>query len=577
MFRIRRVHAVRTPADRTALSESQRMLSTQFGVLSPEEIEELPEILCDPVRFGFKAVLLVADDARGKVLGFALVLHFSDVGFSFLDYISVIPGRTGGGIGAALYERVREEVKAEGSPWLLFECLPDDPEVCHNRDTLSQNAARLRFYERYGARPIVGTAYETPSTPKDDCPPYLVLDALEERRPLDAPTARQVVRAILDRKYADVCGPDYIERVVASFDQTPIRLRPPRYVPPPRTSRPVDDLERVVWLTVNDRHQIHYVRDRGYVESPVRIQSILRGIEPTGLFRQLKVRRFGEKHVLAVHDKAFVRYLKKVCANVQPGKSVYPYVFPIRNQTRPPRELPVRAGYYCIDTFTPLNENAHVAAHRAVECALTAAHTLIEGARLAYALIRPPGHHAERRVFGGFCYLNNSAIAAHLLSNHGRVAVLDVDYHHGNGTQDIFWTRDDVLTVSIHGHPKFAYPYFSGYADERGEGAGEGYNLNYPLPEYVDGATYRVTLERAVKRVARFKPDFLVVALGLDTAKSDPTGTWSLTARDLKSNGRLVGELGLPTLVVQEGGYRVRSVGANARAFFEGLVGGAFP
>lgn len=179
-------------------------------------------------------------------------------------------------------------------------------------------------------------------------------------------------------------------------------------------------------------------------------------------------------------------------------------------------------------------------------------------------------------MFGGFCYFNSAAVAAHDLSRLGRVAILDLDYHHGNGQQDIFYARDDVLTVSIHGHPRFAYPYFTGFPDEQGEGAGRGYNLNLPLPERVDGERYGEALGQALARVKRFAPAVLVVCLGLDTGKGDPTGTWSLGARDFHENGRRVGALGLPTLVVQEGGYRTRTLGANARNFLSGLHKGAF-
>ena len=200
---------------------------------------------------------------------------------------------------------------------------------------------------------------------------------------------------------------------------------------------------------------------------------------------------------------------------------------------------------------------------------------MLDGDGMAYALVRPPGHHAERRSFGGFCYFGSTAMAANYLSAHGSVAVLDVDYHHGNGTQDIFYERDDVLTVSIHGHPHFAYPYFSGYADERGEGKGRGYNLNVPLPEHVDGERYRAELAPVLKRILRFTPRFLVVALGLDTARGDPTGSWELGPKDFAANGRMIGRLGLPTLVVQEGGYKNRSLGVNARSFFQGLWHGA--
>ena len=324
-------------------------------------------------------------------------------------------------------------------------------------------------------------------------------------------------------------------------------------------------------LVVNDKHDIHHVHDRGYVESPVRIRSILKDLLTTGLFITRNPIKFSEQHIRAVHDADFVDYLKKVCANVPENKSVYPYVFPIRNAARPPKELPVRAGYYCIDTFTPLNQNAYFAAKRAVDCALTAADSLLNGYRLAYALVRPPGHHAERRVFGGFCYFNSTAIAAHYLSAYGKVAILDVDYHHGNGQQDIFYHRSDVLTISIHGHPRFAYPYFSGFSDEQGEEEGLGYNRNYPLPEEQNGEQYRQALNKAIRRMEKFRPKFVVIALGLDPAKGDPTGTWNLMAKDFTENGRRIGRLGVPTLVVQEGGYKTRSLGINARHFFNGL------
>jgi acetoin utilization deacetylase AcuC-like enzyme len=234
-------------------------------------------------------------------------------------------------------------------------------------------------------------------------------------------------------------------------------------------------------------------------------------------------------------------------------------------------ELAVRAGYYCIDTFTPLNSNAFTAARYAVDCTLTAAELLLKGARMAYALVRPPGHHTERKSFGGFCYFNNAAIAAEMLSKEGRVALLDIDYHHGNGNQDIFYERADVLTISIHGHPRFAYPYFSGFKDEKGENKGRGYNINYPLPEQCDGTAYRIVLTQALSRITRFNPVFLVVSLGLDTAKGDPTGTWSLLANDFDLNGALIGALRVPTLVVQEGGYSTSVLGVNARRFLTGL------
>jgi acetoin utilization deacetylase AcuC-like enzyme len=154
--------------------------------------------------------------------------------------------------------------------------------------------------------------------------------------------------------------------------------------------------------------------------------------------------------------------------------------------------------------------------------------------------------------------------------------MLDIDYHHGNGQQDIFYERPDVFTISIHGHPEFAYPYFTGFANERGGATGFGYNLNIPLPESQNGADHRRALERACKEVVKFAPSFLIVPLGLDPAKGDPTGTWSLVAKDFEANGYMIGQLQLPTLVVQEGGYRTRTLGTNAKYFFTGLVRGAY-
>ncbi len=575
MFRVRRIIDDVTELDRGQIAQVQEILRAQFAAVKEEEVATLPSRLRDPLRFRFRTLLFVADDLQGSVRGFALVSHDPENRFLFLDYIASGKRLTGGGVGGALYGRLREEARALSVLGIFFECPPDDPDDCESREELRANVARLRFYERFGARPLEGNAYRTKVRPDDRGLPYLMFDPLDSEAPLRRDAARGVVRSILERKYAWLCPPEYIERVVKSFRE-PVQLRPHRYVDAeavasqPRSAQAPPD--RSIVLVVNEKHDIHHIRERGYVQAPVRISVILSALEPTGLFRRVSPKSFPDSHVKAVHAHDYVEYLKRCCASVPAGKSVYPYVFPIRNVTRPPVELTVRAGYYCIDTFTPLNQNAYPAARRAVDCALTAAEAVLGGQRLAYALVRPPGHHAERRSFGGFCYFNSGAIAAHYLSRHGRVAMLDIDYHHGNGQQEIFYERPDVLTLSIHGHPRFAYPYFSGFEDEKGVGAGEGFNHNYPMPEQLDVEGYRAVLRRALERVRRFAPNYLVVALGLDTAKGDPTGTWSLSARDFEDNGRLIGALRLPTLVVQEGGYRTRTLGANARRFFTGLA-----
>jgi len=572
VFRIHKVFDVTTATNRQLISQVQAMLRVQFQLLSERDIAKLPSQLANPLKHRFRSILLVAEDGNATVRGFAMLLHAPDLDFCYLDFICAGRGETGGGIGGALYERVREEAFQLDVVGVFLECLPDVPELSPDATIRKQNVARLRFYERFGARPIVNTAYETPLKPGDSDPPYLVFDNLgQERKKLRRDQARRIVRAILERKYGNVCPPEYVDMVAASFRDDPVRLREPKYTKPDEVQADRRPKSRRIALIVNEQHQIHHVNDRGYVEAPVRIASIRKELERTKLFEEIEPRSFGIAPIEAVHNPEFVSFLKRACANVPPGKSVYPYVFPIRNQARPPKELPLRAGYYCIDTFTPLNANAYKAARRAVDCAMTGAESLLGGNRVAYALVRPPGHHAEYQAFGGFCYFNSSAIAANHLSRHGKVVLLDIDYHHGNGAQDIFWRRKDVLTISIHGHPRYSYPYFSGFEDEKGGGDGKGYNVNLPLQENLDGEQYRKVLAAALKRIDKFAPQFLVVALGLDTAKGDPTGSFTLLARDFRENGRMIGALGLPTLVVQEGGYRTQTLGVNARHFFVGL------
>jgi acetoin utilization deacetylase AcuC-like enzyme/GNAT superfamily N-acetyltransferase len=580
MFRIRRVYDDVLPIDREHIQQALAILRSQFTVVKEESVQKVAERLRKPQAHGFSALLFVADDLRRKrVLGLAYVLRDPETGLFFLDYLAAPKGMTGRGVGGALYQRVREEALQTGAVGVFFECLPDDPALSRNPAILKENVARLKFYEEFGARPIAGTAYETPVKPGDDNPPYLVFDGLGRNAPLKRDQARRIVRSILEKKYAKYCPPEYVRMVVDSFRDDPVRIREPRY----RKGNAVLGVEagipedRKIRLIINREHVIHHIRERGYVEAPVRVPAILNEIEPTGLFAAVEKKPFPDGPLRKVHDGDMVDFVKRLSARLTPEGSIYPYIFPIRNIRRMPDDLELRAGYYEIDTFTPINGHVYPAARAAVDCGLTAAECLTEGYRLAYALVRPPGHHAERRVFGGFCYFNTAAIAADQLSHWGRVAVLDIDYHHGNGTQEIFYARRDVLTISLHGHPQFAYPYFSGFADERGRGTGAGFNFNYPLPETLEPLRYKRVLAGALRRIMAFKPVFLVVSLGLDTAKGDPTGSWSLKARDFRDVGRMIGILRLPTLIVQEGGYNTRNLGLNARHFFLGLYRGYYP
>jgi len=573
MIRIRKITNPYHEANIRKIRAVKEILREQFQAISEEKITEFETQFVNPLSKKYQTAVFVAEDIHETVRAFAALLYMPDLQFCYLDYIAASPDSSSSGLGSALYERIREEAISLDAIGIFFECLPDNPALCRDPLTLVQNRKRLAFYERFGARPVTGTLYETPVKPEDDCPPYLVFDGLGLRQTVSRDELRGIVRAILERKYGDYADEEYNKMVINSITDDPVAIRPPQYtrrklLPEPATA--ISEKKKI-WLAVNDRHTIHHVRERGYVESPVRVKSILRELDKSGLFRMGKIREYSEKHILDVHDSNYYNYFKKVSQSIPKGQSVYPYVFPLRYATRAPKDLSVRAGYYCFDTFTPLNQEAYLAARWGVNCVMSAADEMLAGTRYAYVLTRPPGHHTERSVFGGFCYFNNCAIAAHYLSRSSRVAILDIDYHHGNGQQQIFYSRSDVLTISIHGHPSFAYPYFSGFEEEKGESDGIGFNHNFPLPEKATHEQYVKALSRALNIIKKYNPDYLIVALGLDPAKGDPTGTWSFTHSNFTTNGEMIGSLKLPTLVVQEGGYRNQSLGINARAFFTGF------
>lgn len=341
---------------------------------------------------------------------------------------------------------------------------------------------------------------------------------------------------------------------------------------------------KVVHSPLHARHDGGLELHRGELvpcfEMPARADLILQAVQRAGL-EVSEPRPFPPEALLSVHDGGFVEFLRTAHAEWRAaGKEGFmlPSAFPARGLRRDhvPSGINGKMGYYGFDPGTPIVEGTWDAAFAAARCALTAAAWVAEGGRSAYALCRPPGHHAGHGTYGGYCFLNNSALAAQHLRDHGfgRVAVLDVDAHHGNGTQEIFWERADVLFVSIHGTPETEYPYYLGYADERGVGAGEGFTHNFPLPRSTTWNQYAATLDAALDVVAGFGPDALVVSLGVDTFEGDPIGPIALGREHFPLVGQRLAALRLPTVFVQEGGYAVADIGANVVGVLGGFAAG---
>jgi len=322
-------------------------------------------------------------------------------------------------------------------------------------------------------------------------------------------------------------------------------------------------------------------------EVPARVESIREALLADDAFSFADPAAHGLGPVTAVHHEGLVSFLadawglwraqgggSSLPSQFMPDTVLHPALREGMGEAPEPSGAVGRIGYWSWETMTPLVAGSYRAARGAVDVALTAADLLLAGDDAVYGLARPPGHHCPRSAFGGYGLFNYSAAAsAYLADRVGRVAVLDVDYHHGNGTQQIFYQRADVLYVSLHADPDRAFPYFAGWAGERGAGAGEGFTLNLPLPAGCTDERYLAALETALGRIAEHNAAVLVVSLGFDTYALDPIADFALSTDVYHEVGRRVANLGLPTLVLQEGGYFVPQLGANARSWLGGLLG----
>ena len=331
-------------------------------------------------------------------------------------------------------------------------------------------------------------------------------------------------------------------------------------------------------MIYSDTHQKHagameYVNGQmvPMFEKPERMDMVLKRLSEVGFGDLHPPEAFGIEPILKVHEEGYVDFLQNAYARFreQAGEADFAsgFVFAMRGLRQAPNpNVFAQFGYYTFDLSVPFVEGTWAAIQSSCDVALTGRKALAErGERAVFSICRPPGHHAGASLAGGYCYVNNVAVASQACRDDGakKVAILDVDYHHGNGTQSIFYDRDDVLFVSLHGHPDQEYPYFAGYAEETGSGAGEGYNVNFPMHWGTGWDDYAEALKQGIARIRDYKPDVLLVSLGVDTYKDDPISYFKLDSDDYLVMGEMIAGIDLPTLFVMEGGYAVEEIGVN--------------
>ncbi|TKC92567.1 histone deacetylase family protein [Trinickia terrae] len=335
-------------------------------------------------------------------------------------------------------------------------------------------------------------------------------------------------------------------------------------------------------------HRLHHgveLKDGAVSESfekPARAETVLARVKAAGLGGIIGPQSYDRSSYVGAHSERYIEFLAGAWSEwIATGRTcqALPLVWPVRGlpSIEVPQFIDGKLGFFSMDAGSPINAGTWDAVSASANLALTGIDRLSDGTRSAFALCRPPGHHAGREYMGGYCYLNNAAIAAQHCIARGaeRVAILDIDFHHGNGTQEIFYDRSDVLFISIHGDPAVSFPYFSGHANERGAGPGEGFNLNMPLPKGTALDQFATALHHAGAAIARHAPDALIVSLGVDTFEDDPISHFRLRTPDYLRIGEVIGRFGAPTLFVMEGGYMVDEIGVNAVNVLLGFEGRA--
>ncbi len=326
----------------------------------------------------------------------------------------------------------------------------------------------------------------------------------------------------------------------------------------------------------SDQHSLHFPTGElsGGVfvrpfECPERWEYISQSLQENGYNDIAEPDALNMDLLSRIHGADYLRFLQEAWRLWEAGGfkgDALPTVFPARRmQQREPDDIDGKLGYFAMAIETSITAGTWDAARSSAACAQSAAKHVSDGANASFSLCRPPGHHAGIDLYGGYCFLNNAALAAEVLLDGGsnKVTILDVDFHHGNGTQDIFYQRDDVQFISLHGDPNDVFPNFLGYADEKGEGAGLGYNINYPMPPKTPYSKWKEALNDATRNIQTYQPDALVISLGVDTFELDPISFFKLKSDDFTDYGRAIAALKLPTVFIMEGGYAVEEIGVN--------------
>ncbi|MBU1108428.1 MAG: histone deacetylase family protein [Candidatus Riflebacteria bacterium] len=324
---------------------------------------------------------------------------------------------------------------------------------------------------------------------------------------------------------------------------------------------------KVIDRNIRDEHNPHWKFQLGgetYQTKDLqqRVEKIKERLTGDTNFEFVASKEFPERFISKLHP--YHDYIKNTSASIKKSdEEYYPDLFPgDRANLAKKSDNPQWGGIWCTDAVTPIMQRTYLVAKASAECALTGAEMLVNKSEKAvYALCRPSGHHAGPRVFGGYCYFNNAAVAAEYLSAHGLVAIIDIDYHHGNGTQEFFEERKFVFTASIHVDTTDEYPYFWGYADETGKGQAKGRNLNIPLKKGTEIEQYGQAVDQIISAFKMFKPDYLIISAGFDTHESDPIGGFKIKTEDYKLIGKKLASLKIPTLICQEGGYNIEVLG----------------